>query len=100
MEFGWRDPLPLSKEWIDQADSMDVLEYAAKIKAPIGSFHGTEDNTVPFSDSEKVQSLSTKAMSKFIPIEGDDHTYLIFTGDLTKYYELRDKTVDWFVETL
>lgn len=100
MVFGWREDLPLSKEWIDQADSMDVLEYAKGIKAPIGSFHGTADNTVPFSDSEKVQSVSSNKMSKLIPIEGADHTYLIFTGDLTKYNELKDKTVDWFVETL
>lgn len=100
MEFEWRDSLPLSLEWIEQADNMDVLAYASKIKAPIGSFHGTIDNTVPFSDSEKVQAGSTNEKSKLIPIEGADHTYLIFTGDLTKYYELRDKTVDWFVETL
>ena len=31
MTFEWRDALPLSKEWIDQADNMDVLAYAAKI---------------------------------------------------------------------
>ena len=100
MTFEWRDALPLSKEWIDQADNMDVLAYAAKIKAPIGSFHGTIDNTVPFSDSEKVQALSTNKLSKLIPIEGADHTYLIFTGDLTKYNELKEKTVQWFVDTL
>ncbi len=100
LTFEWRDSLDLSKDWIDQADSMDVLSYAAKIKAPIGSFHGTIDNTVPFSDSEKVQNVSKNEMSKLIPIEGADHTYLIFTGDLTKYNELKDKTVNWFIETL
>lgn len=100
MEFPWRDSLPLSKEWIDQADNMDILEYASKISAPIGSLHGTEDGTVPFSDSEKVQANSKNPLSRLIPIEGADHTFLIFTGDLTKYYELRDKTVEWFVETL
>ncbi len=100
LTFEWRDSLDLSKDWIDQADDMDVLSYAAKIKAPIGSFHGTLDNTVPFSDSEKVQSVSNNKMSKLIPIEGADHTYLIFTGDLSKYNELKEKTVEWFVETL
>lgn len=100
LDFPWRESLPLSKEWIDQADSMDVLEYASKIKAPIGSIHGTDDGTVPFSDSEKIQARSSNSNSRLIPIEGADHTFLIFTGDLTKYYELRDKTVEWFVETL
>ncbi len=100
LEFEWREALPLSKAWIDQADSMDVLDYASKINAPIGSLHGTLDSTVPFSDSEKVQAASTNAKSKLIPIEGANHTYLIFTGDLSKYNELKDKTVSWFVETL
>ncbi len=100
MDFPWRESLPLSKEWIDQADNMDILAYATKISSPIGSFHGTEDKTVPFSDSEKVQARSINPKSRLIPIEGADHTFLIFTGDLTKYYELRDKTVEWFVETL
>ncbi len=58
VEFKWREPFPLSKQWIDQADSMDILEYVSKINAPIASFHGTIDNIVNFSDSEKVQAIS------------------------------------------
>ncbi|MCY1151773.1 MAG: alpha/beta fold hydrolase [Sphaerochaetaceae bacterium] len=100
MEFGWRDSLDLSKEWIEQAESMDVLAAVENIKAPIGSFHGTLDNTVPFSDSEMVQEKSSNNMSELIPIENADHTFLIFSGDLTVYNELKMKTVEWFVKTL
>lgn len=100
MEFDWRDSLDLSKEWIKQAENMDVLGAVENIKAPIGSFHGTLDNTVPFSDSQMVQEKSSNSMSELIPIENADHTFLIFTGDLTLYNELKMKTVQWFVKTL
>ncbi len=100
MKFEWREPLKLGKKWIDEADSMDVLSYAAKIKAPICSVHGTLDDTVPFADSEKVQAVARNAKSRLVPIEGADHTFCVFTGDLTKYEQLAKETVAWFVETL
>jgi len=100
MKFEWREPLKLGKKWIDEADGMDVLSYAAKIKAPICSVHGTLDDTVPFSDSEKVQAVAQNAKSRLVPIEGADHTFNVFTGDLTKYEQLANETVAWFVGTL
>ncbi|AEV28635.1 prolyl oligopeptidase family protein [Sphaerochaeta pleomorpha str. Grapes] len=100
MEFEWREPLKLSKKWIDEVDTMDVLSYAAKIKAPIASIHGTVDTTVPFTDSEKVQAVSRNPKSKLIPIEGADHLYGVFSGDLTLFEELSAKTIEWFKSTL
>jgi hypothetical protein len=100
MEFGWRDALPLSQKWIDESDNMDVLAEVAKITSPIGSFHGSVDEDVPYSDSVKVQSASSNPNSELITIEGTGHTYGIFSGDMTKFNELKTKTVDWFVKTL
>ncbi len=100
LEFEWRPPLELSQEWIEEADSMDVLEYAAKIKAPIGSFHGADDNVVPVEDSRKVQDVSTNDKSRMFIINGTGHVFGIFSGSLDKYEELSNKTVRWFVDTL
>ncbi|WP_320127448.1 alpha/beta fold hydrolase [uncultured Sphaerochaeta sp.] len=100
MTFDWRDSLKLSKKWIDEADNMDVLSYAAKIKAPLASIHGTVDTTVPFSDSEKVQAVAQNPKSKLIPIEGADHLYGVFSGDLTVFETLAKQTIDWFKSTL
>lgn len=100
MRFEWREPLKLGKKWIDEADSMDVLSYAAKARAPICSIHGTLDDTVPFSDSEKVQSVAKNRKSRLVAIEGADHTFNVFSGDLSKYEELAAATVAWFEETL
>ncbi|MDC7125289.1 MAG: alpha/beta fold hydrolase [Spirochaetales bacterium] len=100
MQFDWRDALKLGKNWIDEADNMETLSYVPQIKAPICSIHGTEDEDVPFSDSEKVQVAAANSASKLVPIEGADHTYLVFTGDLTVFNKLIDETVKWFKETL
>ncbi len=98
--FGFRPDAHLGLKWIEEADSMDVLEYASKIKAPIASIHGTLDDTVPFSDSEKVQAVAQNPKSELLPIEGTDHLYGVFSGDLTFFGQLADTTVDWFVRTL
>lgn len=100
MEFDWRDALPLSQKWIDESDNMDVLAEVANITAPIGSFHGSLDEDVPYSDSVKVQAASSNVNSELITIEGTGHTYDIFSGDMTKFNELKTKTVDWFLKTL
>jgi dipeptidyl aminopeptidase/acylaminoacyl peptidase len=100
MNFDWREPLHLSKKWIDEADSMNILNYVSKIKAPIASFHGDEDQDVPLEESIKVQTVAMNLESKLFIIQGTGHTYGIFSGDLTKFKELENKTVLWFKTTL
>lgn len=100
LEFPWRSSLELDQKWIDEADSMDILSYVSKIKAPIASFHGINDDVVPFEDSEKVQEASTNSESKLIAISDTDHLYGLFSGSLTKFNELRDLTINWFLDTL
>jgi hypothetical protein len=100
MEFGWRDALPLSQKWINESDNMVVVTEVSKIIAPIASFHGSVDEDVPYSDSVKVQAASNNPNSELITIEGTGHTYGIFSGDMTKFNELKTKTIDWFVKTL
>lgn len=100
LDFDWRSSLPLSQKWIDDADTMDILSYAARIEVPIASVHGTLDTVVALTDSEKVQAQAKNPVSRLIPVEGADHTFNIFTGDLSAYEILAAETVAWFSETL
>ncbi len=100
LKFEWREPLELSQKWIDEADNMNILEYAFKTEAPIGSFHGAEDKVVPLEDSIEVQAISKNDNSKLIIIPETGHTFGVFSGSLDKYNELKDKTVEWFLSTL
>lgn len=100
MTFDWRDPLELSEQWIEEADSDDVLAEVKAIKAPIMMLHGDQDTTVPPTDGQKVKEASSNPNSQWVLIPGADHTFLIFTGDLTAFHLLEEKTVDWFTKTL
>ena len=99
-DMGFRPVVKLSKQWLEELTTYNVLTYAKKIQAPIGSIHGTVDDTVPYSDSEAVQAIAKNKLSKLIPIEGADHLYGVFSGDLTTYKILAEATINWFKETL
>jgi len=47
--------------------------FLEKIETPILIIHGTEDNEIPFSNSEKLVSMLPNA--KLVAIEGADHSY-------------------------
>jgi dipeptidyl aminopeptidase/acylaminoacyl peptidase len=100
LTFDWRTPLKLGKQWIDEAIDMDVLSYVENIVVPIGSIHGTADETVPYSDSVQVQEAATDGRSTLMPIEGADHLYGVFSDDPRLFELLAKKTIDWFVATL
>ncbi|MFA6846374.1 MAG: hypothetical protein WCR02_11670 [Sphaerochaetaceae bacterium] len=46
--------MKLGKKWVDEAESMEVLSYCAKIKAPTASMHGDRDDTVPFREANSM----------------------------------------------
>lgn len=50
-------------------------EYIQNIKAPITIFHGTDDGTIPYSNTEKLHPL-LKPGDEVIPIEGGRHNDL------------------------
>ncbi len=62
--------------------NIPTFEYIKKVNAPITIFHGTDDGTIPFSNSEKLKSL-LKPGDELITIEGGDHNNL-YDFTLTK----------------
>jgi len=51
-------------------------EYVKNVTAPVTIFHGTEDETIPFSNAEKLQKESFKKEDELIPIKGGHHNDL------------------------
>jgi uncharacterized protein len=47
-------------------------EYIQSVKAPINVFHGTDDNTIPYNSSLKLQELF-KQKDKLFTLEGESH---------------------------
>ena len=101
MEFDWRDNLNVSLEWCDDVANTDVLgEFAKGYAGPVLAIAGTNDDTVDPEWSNKIVAASTNAASKTCFIEGMDHTFNVFTGDLSALYTAIDATGEFFAETL
>jgi hypothetical protein len=100
LHFDWRSSLPLSYKWIQEAENMDVLKSVQNIQAPLATFHGTLDTVTPYTDSEKITNASSNDTSSFFPIVGANHSFNLFSGDLTHFKDLERKTIEWFKETL
>ena len=71
-----REECPLSAAFLaDAYEIEDTLGAAGKIDVPWLLVHGTEDELVPYSDSEEARAASAEAV--LVPLPGADHR---FTG--------------------
>ena len=101
MEFDWRENLNVSLEWCDDVANTDVLgEFAKGYTGPVLAIHGKADDTVDPEWSNKIVAASSNEASKTCFIDGMDHTFNVFTGDLTALYTAIDATGEFFAETL
>lgn len=100
MEFDWRDSLNLGLQWMDEINSSDVLDSVAKINAPILAINGDKDDIVLPENAEKIIAASSNEDSKTFILENADHTFNIFTGELTEFDALCEETANWFSTTL
>ena len=69
--YGWMYPAAWFMNY-----KIPTNEYLKKVTAPITIFHGTDDGTIPFSNSEKIKSESFKNGDELITVEGADHNNL------------------------
>lgn len=99
-EFEWRDSLKLGLQWYEDARNTDVLAEFSKSSAPILALNGKDDDVVLPEDAEKIAAASSNTNSKVSIVEGTDHTFSLFTGDLSKFEEVCNQTTNWFLDTL
>src|SRR5688572_13508876 len=71
--------LPLYTDVLDDieqnADSLDIEAAAARIKVPWLIIHGTQDESVGFSEAESLKAASSRRKTRLLPIEGGGHTF-------------------------
>lgn len=68
--YAWMYPV----DWMSDF-KIPTYEYIQKVVAPITIFHGTKDATIPYSNTQKLQSL-LKPADEIITIEGGGHNDL------------------------
>jgi dipeptidyl aminopeptidase/acylaminoacyl peptidase len=98
--FEWRGPLRHSPKMYEVQKQLKVSEIFPGSSAPVCAVNGVLDDVVPPETAEKIVALSKNAESKAVLIEGADHTFNIFTGDMTAFNELMGITRAWFEDTL
>ena len=98
--YDWREPLKQSPAYYECAMNIDYPAEVANIKAPILAIAGSEDNVVLPEVADKIIAASTVEGSRTLILEGADHTFCVFTGDLTVLENLTNETIKWFNETL
>jgi dienelactone hydrolase len=99
-EFDWRSPLKISREAFEITRDTDVLGTFSKSKAPVFALAGTLDDTVPPENAAVIAKTSKNPKSKSLLIEGADHTFNIFSGDMKCFDILTAETLQWFLQTL
>ncbi|NLB78370.1 MAG: alpha/beta hydrolase [Clostridiaceae bacterium] len=100
MEFEWRDSLNVSLQWCEDVMNTDVLAVFSNFEGPILAISGTADTTVDPEWSNKIVATSNNAGSKAYFIENMDHTFNVFSGDLTALHDAINATGAFFAETL
>lgn len=99
-EYEWREPLKLSPEYFEVLQEFVVEDAIPEVKASILALNGSEDDVVLPETGQEIAKLATNEDTKHEIIEGADHTFNIFTEDLTKFEELVEKTISWFENML
>ena len=71
--------LPLYTDVLDDieqnAESLDIEAAAGRIAVPWLILHGTEDESVGFSEAESLKSASSRKQTRLLPVERGGHTF-------------------------
>jgi uncharacterized protein len=71
--------LPLYTDVLDDieqnATSLDIEAAAARISVPWLIIHGTQDESVGFSEAESLKAANSRKKTRLLPIEGGGHTF-------------------------
>ncbi|HEV8454347.1 MAG TPA: alpha/beta fold hydrolase [Gemmatimonadales bacterium] len=71
--------LPLYTDVLDDleqnASALDIEAAGRRLRIPWLVIHGTEDESVPFAEAERLKAASTRPDTHLLPIEGGGHTF-------------------------
>ncbi len=97
-EFDWREPMDTGQKWIDGMDALDMTAVASRIDIPLLLINGSNDDVVPPSNADDLHAIIPS--SDVLIIDGADHTFNIFSGDMAAFDELMAATAGFFAENL
>ena len=100
VEFDWRPALNRSIDWYNEVRQLDLAKDLAGYTGAVLAIAGSKDDVVPPAVTDTIlAAVPTENKRKEI-IEGADHTFNIFSGDMAAFDQLTQLTVDWFKSSL
>jgi hypothetical protein len=100
IDLGFRPPLNLSLRWFEEAKDISLRDELKKFKGPVLAIAGSADTTVPLSNLDDIVANAGGTDKAKYLIDGADHTFNVFTGDLSKFNQLKEVTTEWFKSKL
>lgn len=100
VEFGWRSALNVSLEWFNEVREIDIAAELGNYSGALLAISGSEDTVVVPETADQIVNAAASKDKAIAIIEGADHTFNIFTGDMSAFEELMDVTVTRFQQTL
>jgi uncharacterized protein len=71
--------LPLYTDVLDDieqhASALDIEAAGRRLQVPWLVIHGTKDESVPFTEAERLKAASARPDTRLLPIEGGGHTF-------------------------
>ena len=71
--------LPLYTDVLDDIEqntsALDIEAAGRRLQIPWLLIHGTEDESVPFAEAERLKAASARPDTRLLPIEGGGHTF-------------------------
>lgn len=99
--------LPLYTDVLDdieqKAESLDIESAARRIKVPWLIVHGTQDESVGFSEAESLKAANSRRKTRLLPIEGGGHTFGAthpWNSSTPELDAVFDATLDWLTSHL
>jgi uncharacterized protein len=99
--------LPLYTDVLDDieqnAAALDIEAAARRIRVPWLLIHGTEDESVPFAEAQRLKAASPRPDTRLLPIEGGGHTFGAahpWRGTTTELATVFDATLAWLTTRL
>lgn len=100
VEFDWRPALNFSLDWFNEVRDIKIADELKNYHGALLAIAGSKDEVVDPKTTKLITAAAASENKGDAIIEGADHTFNIFSGDMTAFDQLADLTVKRFKETL
>ncbi len=81
MKFDWRDPVPVSAQWVSDVLNINVLNTFRMSDAPVLAIAGKDDDVVDPACAGAIAAAGSNPASRYILLDGADHVFHVLEDE-------------------